>query len=57
MKLKDFNSALKDLEKTIELNPTFVKAHARKGLCYQELKEFDKAMKAFEDGLKIDQTN
>ena len=43
MKLKDFNSALKDLDKTIELNPQFVKAYARKGLCYQELKDFDKA--------------
>ena len=49
--------ALKDAEKCLEINPNFVKAYARKGTCHHMMKEYHKAMKAFEDGLKIEPTN
>jgi len=50
----EFNTALKDADKCLELDPKFVKAYARKGTCHHFMKEYHKAMKSFEDGLKID---
>lgn len=57
IKLMEFNTALKDADKCIELDPKFVKAYARKGNCHHMMKEYHKAMKAYEDGLKLDATN
>ena len=57
IKLMDITAALKDAEKCIVLDPKFVKAYARKGNCHHLMKEYHKAMKAFEDGLKIDPEN
>jgi stress-induced-phosphoprotein 1 len=57
VKLMEFNTALKDADKCIELDPKFVKAYARKGSCHHMMKEYHKAMKAYEDGLKIDPTS
>jgi stress-induced-phosphoprotein 1 len=54
IKLMEFNTALKDADKCIELDPKFVKAYARKGSCHHMMKEYHKAMKAYEDGLKLD---
>jgi stress-induced-phosphoprotein 1 len=51
IKLMEFNTALKDADKCIEIDPTFVKAYARKGNCHHMMKEYHKAMKAYEDGL------
>ena len=53
----DINSGLKDADKCIELDPKFVKAYGRKGTCHHLMKEYHKAMKALEDGLKLDPTN
>jgi len=53
----DFTSALKDADKCVELDPTFVKAYSRKGNCHHLMKEYHKALKAFDDGLKIDPEN
>lgn len=57
IKLTEFAYALKDAEKCLEINPEFVKAYARKGTCHHMMKEYHKAMKAFEDGLKIEPQN
>ena len=57
IKLMDIVAGLKDADKCIELDPNFVKAYARKGTCHHLMKEYHKAMKAFEDGLKLDPTN
>jgi len=54
IKLMEPTTALKDADKCLELDPKFVKAYARKGTCHHLMKEYHKAMKAFEDGLKID---
>jgi stress-induced-phosphoprotein 1 len=53
----EFNTALKDADRAVELDPKFVKAYAKKGSCHHMMKEYHKAMKAYEDGLKIDPTN
>ena len=57
IKLMEFVAGLKDADKCIELDPTFVKAYARKGNCHHMMKEYHKAMDAFEKGLKIDPNN
>lgn len=53
----EFATALKDADKCLELDPKFVKAYARKGTCHHCLKEYHKALKAFDDGLKLDPQN
>lgn len=53
----EFVPALKDADKCLELDPNFVKAYARKGTCHHMLKEYHKALTAYDNGLKIDSTN
>ena len=43
MKLMGFNSAVKDLETCLSLDPNYVKAYAKKGVCHQVCKELHKA--------------
>jgi len=57
IKLMEFPSALKDAEKCLELDPTFVKAFFRKGTIHHALKEYHKAVQAFDNGLKLEPTN
>merc|ERR1712002_879255 len=47
-KLMEFNLALKDCDKCIELDPNFIKGHIRKGHICIALKNFQKAIEAFE---------
>lgn len=56
-KLGAFYEALKDANKCIELEPTFVKGYIRKGLVQFFMKEFDKAMETYQEGLKIEPSN
>jgi len=53
----DITTALKDAEECLKLDPKFVKAYARKGTCHHLMKEYHKAMKSFDDGLKIEPGN
>lgn len=48
------NQGLKDADKAIEIDPSFVKAWVRKGTCHQMMKEYHKAMEAFDKGLALD---
>lgn len=57
LKLMDPVTALKDAEKAVALDPTFVKAWARKGTCHQMQKEYHKAIDAFQTGLKLESNN
>lgn len=43
----DFNNALKAAEKALEVDPTFVKAYAKKGNAHFGMREYHKAMEAF----------
>lgn len=53
----DFPSALKDAEKCLEIDPTFVKCIARKGNIHMLLKEYHKALECFEKGIKLEPDN
>lgn len=57
IKLMEPVAGLKDADKCLELDPNFVKAWARKGTCHHLMKEYHKAMNAFEQGLKLDADN
>lgn len=48
------NQGLKDADRAIELDPKFVKGWIRKGTCHQMMKEYHKAMEAFDKGLSLD---
>merc|ERR1712164_93937 len=56
-KLAAFNEALKDAEKCIEIDPTFVKGYSRKGHVEFFTKQYDKALETYQAGLKIDPAN
>lgn len=49
----EFPSALKDLEQAITIDPTYVKAYTKKGNCHFAMKEYHKALTAYEKGLEL----
>ena len=44
-------------DKCLESDKNNVKAIAKKGNCYLMMKEYHKALTAFETGIKLDSTN
>lgn len=48
---------LKDAEKCIEIDPKFSKGYTRKGAIQFFMKEFDKALETYQEGLKHDPQN
>ncbi|KAK4363304.1 hypothetical protein RND71_018545 [Anisodus tanguticus] len=48
---------LKDAEKCIELDPTFAKGYTRKGAVQFFMKEYEKALETYQEGLKHDAKN
>ncbi|XP_043722453.1 hsp70-Hsp90 organizing protein 2-like [Telopea speciosissima] len=56
-KLGAMPEGLKDAEKCIELDPTFSKGYTRKGAVQFFMKEYDKALETYQEGLKQDPNN
>ncbi|KAJ4956088.1 hypothetical protein NE237_012871 [Protea cynaroides] len=56
-KLGAMPEGLKDAEKCIELDPTFAKGYTRKGAIQFFMKEHDKALETYQEGLKHDPHN
>lgn len=52
--MKEYDKALENFDKIIELDSTFTFAHHNKGLIYMEMGEYDKAIKHFNDALNND---
>ncbi|XP_064540943.1 stress-induced-phosphoprotein 1 [Drosophila montana] len=52
-----FREALEDAEKTISLNPTWPKGYSRKGVAAAGLRDYMKALEAYNEGLKYDPQN
>ncbi|KAK7251182.1 hypothetical protein RIF29_34142 [Crotalaria pallida] len=53
-KLGAMPEGLKDAEKCIELDPTFSKGYTRKGAVQFFMKDYDKALETYKEGLKHD---
>ena len=51
------NQGMKDAEKAVEIDPKFIKGWVRKGKCHQMMKEYHKALEAYDKGLAIDASN
>ncbi|KAG4972997.1 hypothetical protein AAZX31_11G030300 [Glycine max] len=56
-KLGAMPEGLKDAEKCIELDPTFVKGYTRKGAVQYFMKEYEKSLETYREGLKYDSNN
>lgn len=56
-KLGALPEGLKDAEMCIELDPTFSKGYTRKGAIQFFMKEYDKALETYQEGLKHDPQN
>eukprot|EP01120_Amphizonella_sp_Union-15-10_P017108 TRINITY_DN9402_c0_g1_i1.p1 TRINITY_DN9402_c0_g1~~TRINITY_DN9402_c0_g1_i1.p1 ORF type:complete len:565 (+),score=142.25 TRINITY_DN9402_c0_g1_i1:49-1743(+) len=56
-KLLAYPEAIKDCEKAIQLDNTFIKAYIRKGHVHLLMKEYHKCMEVYDAGLKIDPNN
>ncbi|CAL9029538.1 unnamed protein product [Prunus brigantina] len=56
-KLGAMPEGLKDAEKCIELDPTFAKGYTRKGAVQFFMKEYEKALETYQEGLKHDASN
>uniref|UniRef100_A0A7S2F866 Uncharacterized protein n=1 Tax=Alexandrium andersonii TaxID=327968 RepID=A0A7S2F866_9DINO len=52
-----FKEALKDLNKAIDIDPTYVKAYARKGQLWLIVNNKDEARASYEAGLRVDPAN
>ena len=57
IKLTALPEAIKDAEKCMELDPYFPKGYARKGQAQFFMKEYDKALATYQEGLKVDPEN
>ncbi|CUE96193.1 stress-inducible protein STI1, putative [Bodo saltans] len=57
LKLGAYNEALEDCEKCLAIKPDFIRAIARKGHAYFWTKQYNKALQAYDSGLKLDATN
>ncbi|CAN6460912.1 unnamed protein product [Victoria cruziana] len=56
-KLGAMPEGLKDAEKCIELDPSFSKGYSRKAAIQFFMKEYDKALETYQEGLKHDKNN
>jgi stress-induced-phosphoprotein 1 len=53
----DFPNALRSAERALELDPSFIKALAKKGNAHFGMKEYHKALESFQKGLSADPNN
>eukprot|EP00640_Fibrocapsa_japonica_P000732 CAMPEP_0113937774 /NCGR_PEP_ID=MMETSP1339-20121228/4320_1 /TAXON_ID=94617 /ORGANISM="Fibrocapsa japonica" /LENGTH=572 /DNA_ID=CAMNT_0000940673 /DNA_START=71 /DNA_END=1789 /DNA_ORIENTATION=+ /assembly_acc=CAM_ASM_000762 len=56
-KLGDFNTAKEACEKALQLDPTYVKAWAKKGDIEFFMKEYHKALESYKKGLEVESNN
>merc|ERR1719230_2185567 len=49
-----YPDAMRDLDECLKLDDKFIKAYSRKGGCHFFMKEYHKALQAYEKGLAID---
>lgn len=57
MKLGEFPMAMKDCDRCLDIDPSFVKAYIRKGNVHFYMKEYHKCLTVYEKGLKLAPNN
>ncbi|CAG8722029.1 12689_t:CDS:2, partial [Cetraspora pellucida] len=57
VKLGKFTEAIKDMDKALELDPTFVKVLKRRADTYMKLEKYNEAVQDLKTALEIDSTN
>ncbi|CAK8676814.1 unnamed protein product [Clavelina lepadiformis] len=57
MKLLEFRLALKDCDECVQKDPNFIKGHIRKGGALEAMKEFSRAVDAYQKALEVDPNN
>ena len=53
----DFSAALKAADKALEVDDSYIKAYAKKGNAHFGLREYPKALEAFQRGLTAEPNN
>jgi tetratricopeptide (TPR) repeat protein len=48
-----YAAAVKSLQRAIELDPRFMRAHDSLGLCYETLGRFDEAVRSYEEAIRL----
>ena len=52
--LKNFDKALEDANKCVEINASWGKGYQRKGMAYHGMKKYQQAMEAYGQGIERD---
>lgn len=53
----EFQRAKDNFDQALKIDPNYIKAYPKKGDCHFFLKEYHKALQAYEDGLKKEPEN
>ena len=53
----EYDKAIQDFSKAIELDPTNVSVYYSRGDCYKNIEEYDKAIQDFSKAIELDPTN
>lgn len=56
-KLNNWDSAIEDASKAIELNPQYLKAYLRRAQCYQQVQKFEEAKRDYHKASEIEPEN
>jgi len=57
MKMTNYNDAVEDCTKAIEIDPSYVKALLRRAQCYNQMEKYDECVRDYEKLCQLDSEN